>query len=276
MAQYTEESSPGGDLAPALWLALFISLCFALALSSLSAGCDEKSFGPPPRQNAEVVRQTPSQTSEDPTLLVGDVSMHMPVPSGFKRLPAEHPLMLDLQAKLGNEETLLCIFERTVEVDGQERPMQDLVQVSTLRKWLNAGISTADFSRLKQPWQEESIVFNQNALVFFEEAARNRLRDQTHFSYNLGMIDSGPLHISFLKVIKHTTPDQQAVYICNTNTLLWRHGKILRLTYNSPIRDFKQIRSVVAESVGYLQKLQNQAAEPASNQTAITPTSLPG
>ncbi|MCL1915282.1 MAG: hypothetical protein FWG17_01010 [Desulfovibrionaceae bacterium] len=276
MAQYTEESPSGGDLTPALWLALFISLCFALAISSLSAGCDEKSFGPPPRQNVEVVRQPPSQPLEEPTLLVGDVNMPMPVPSGFKRLPAEHPLMLDLQAELGNEETLLCIFERTADADSQERQVQDLVQVSTLRKWLNAGISTIDFSRLKQPWQEESIVFNQNALVFFEEAARNQLRGQTHFSYNLGMIDSGPLHISFLKVIKHTTPNQQAVYICNTNTLLWRHGKILRLTYNSPIRDFKQIRAVVAESVGYLQKLQSQTAEPAGNQTAITPASLHG
>ncbi|MDR2503414.1 MAG: hypothetical protein LBD82_03390, partial [Deltaproteobacteria bacterium] len=249
--------------------AVFASVLFIAAAS----GCDEKSFGPQPddRQMEQGQGLLPPPPDE-PTLAVGDLNMPMPVPSGFKRIPAEHPLMRAAQTGLGNEETILCIFERQGENPSAETGMEgllrrDLLQVSTLNKWMNASISNTDFSRLKQPWQEESIVFNRNTLTFFEDAAMNRLNGQPSFSYNMGMIDSGPLHISFLKILKYTLPGDKVIYICRTNSALWRYGKILNITYNRPIDSFHQIQTVVAESVGYLQKLQSfgRTPEPAGS-----------
>lgn len=234
----------------------------AMLVMLLSPGCDEHSFGPQaaptPAPSADKAAAPPSV----PTLTVGNVSMPLPTPNGFKRIASEDPLMRAAQRGLGSEETLLCLFARsggdpldTALPPGTQR--QDILQVSTLNKWLHARISPQDFLQLKRPWQDESIVFNQNTLRFFEEAAQSSLRPYPQFTYNLGMIDSSPQHISFLKVVKQSPSEEEAVYVCSTTSLLWRQGKILRLTYNRRISDFSQIRAVVAESVGYLQKLQN-------------------
>jgi hypothetical protein len=225
----------------------------------LTAGCDEKSFGPKTRA-PDVDNSSPVKSSL-PTLTVGDINMPMPVPGGFRRIQAEDPLMFLAQEKLDSEEILLCLFERSGEAEVPPLPgdplNRDTLQVSTLRKWVNAQISFQDFLQLKKPWQDESVVFNQKTLSFFEKAAHTYLQEQSSFTYNLGLIDSGPAHISFLKVIKYDAPGKNPVYVCNTTSLLWNQGKILRLAYNRRIIDFNQIQEVVAESVGYLQKMQD-------------------
>lgn len=235
------------------------------------AGCSEESYGPPsgartpaaPESPVAAERPAPSKSS-DPVLMVGNLTMPMPAPDGLRRLPGEHPLMRAAQSRLAPGEVLLCVFERAGDAQaGQPGDMspetllrRELWQVGTLSKWLNAEVSSLDFLKIKQPWQDESIEFNQSALNNFEEAVRDRLAAEREFNYNLGMIDSSPLHISFLRVEKHTAPAGEVIYTCATTSLVWRHGKILRLGYSKPVENFGQIHGVVAESVGYVQKLQ--------------------
>lgn len=243
------------------------------ALPAALAGCSEESYGPPrsARAAAETGAADVSDTSGawgaadersaqpkpgEPVLVVGDVTMPMPVPTGFKRIPADHPLMRATQSDLDAEETLLCLFERSGEAGPEGSLKRELLQVSTLRKWLNVEVSSLDFLKITQPWQEESVEFNQSALNVFIEAVQGRLAAEPHFDYNLGLIDSSPLHISFMRVLKQTAPGGEVGYTCSTTSLVWRYGKILSITYNKPIAGFDQIQGVVAESVGYLQKLQ--------------------
>lgn len=260
------KTSSGRNLPATIAVALLI-----LALMPVLAGCDEKSFGPARLDSssknteeaatsgsaAAALPEAPAPTG--PTLTVGNVQMPMPVPDNFKRIPHDHPLTRASQATIGSEETLLCLFEKengtSADSSLESLLQRDTLIISTLSKWLNAHIPAPDFLKNTRQWQEESIVFNQNILTFFEEAATTRLADHQQFKYDLGMIDSGPLHISFLKVIKHTTPEEEVIYICNTNSLIWRYGKILRVSYNRNISDFSQIQAVVAESISYLNKL---------------------
>lgn len=232
--------------------------------------CTEDSYGPPRTVQAVAEAENATQPEasvvkpSEPVLIVGDVTMPMPVPTGFRRVPVDHPLMRASQAGLDNDEILLCLFERIGDGAAASSPALDLeallqretLQVSTLSKWLNVELSSLDFLKIKEPWQDESVQFNQNTLIHFEEAARGRLEAEREFSYNLGMIDSSPLHISFLKVMKHTAPAGEVIYTCKSTSLVWRYGKILRISYNKHIENFGQIQGVVAESVGYLQKLQ--------------------
>lgn len=254
-----------------------ICLPLLFALPAALAGCSEESYGPPRgARAAETGSPDVSDASgargaaddrsaqpkpSEPVLVVGDVTMPMPVPAGFKRIPADHPLMRATQSDLDAEETLLCLFERggeaaPGEAGSEGTPKRELLQVSTLRKWLNVEVSSLDFLKITQPWQEESVEFNQSALSVFTEAVQGRLAAEPHFDYNLGLIDSSPLHISFMRVLKETAPGGEVGYICSTTSLVWRYGKILSITYNKPIAGFDQIQGVVAESVGYLQKLQ--------------------
>ncbi|MDR2051682.1 MAG: hypothetical protein LBQ63_07935 [Deltaproteobacteria bacterium] len=252
-----KERRPGP--APAFSRGRGLLLPLAALVIFLTTGCDERSFGPLTRPVKENNDSAPVRPSV-PTLAVGNVNMPMPVPGGFRRIPAEDPLMSGVQAGLDSEEILLCLFGKAEEeaAPPPENPLnQDTLQVSTLRKWLHAQISFQDFMQLKKPWQDESVVFNQKTLAFFEKATQSYLREQNGFTYNLGLIDSGPAHISFLKVIKYGAPGKEPVYVCNTTSLLWSHGKILRIAYNRRLADFSQIQEVVAESVGYLQKIQD-------------------
>lgn len=239
-------------------------------LPLLACGCSEDSYGPPRLAAVAVVTQeeetaepapAPQQAPTEPVLVVGGVTMPMPVPDGFKRIPQDHPLMRARQAAAGSEEVVLCIFERpqggaSPGLDLEALLQRDILQISTLTKFLDVEVSSLDFLKIKEPWQQDSVEFNQNTLTNFAEAAEGRLADQPQFSYNMGMIDSSPLHISFLKVMKHTAPAGGVIYTCSSTSLIWRYGKILRITYNKPISDFGQIQAVVAESVGYLQKIQ--------------------
>lgn len=236
------------------------------ALLVLTCACSEDSYGPPRRVVADspaasvAAEAEKQQKPTEPVLVVGGVTMPMPVPDGFKRLPLDHPLARARQTAAGSEEVLLCIFERADSAGaapGLEALLQrDSLQVSTLRKFLDVEVSSLDFLKIKEPWQRDSVEFNQNTLNYFAEAASGRLADAPQFSYNMGMIDSSPLHISFLKVLKHTAPAGEVIYTCSTTSLIWRYGKVLSISYNKLINDFGQIQAAVAESVGYLQKIQ--------------------
>ena len=251
------------DRGPLSW---FMPPLFLLLGIMLAGGCDDRGFAPIPRMDiagSAAAKEQPAPApvasrQEEPTLLVGNLSVPLPVPGGFRRIPADHPLMRTTQASLGSEEILLAIFERAGEAgaEGGRPEERELLLVSTLHKWLHMNISTADFLTLKQPWQEESVLFNQNVLHYFEEAVETRLHDKRHFVYNLGLFDSSPLHISFLKVIKDGGPAKNP-YVCSTNSLLWHHGKILRISHRSPLGNFNQIPAVAADSVNYLRKLHN-------------------
>lgn len=244
------------------------AVLFALLLALV--GCSENAYGPSRKIQAasgaeNTAREEASSVNpSEPVLMVGDVTMPMPVPTGFRRIPTAHPLMRSAQAGLAGDEVLLCLFERIGDNAGSTASAMTLeallqretLQVSTLSKWLNVEFSSLDFLKIKEPWQEESIEFNQNTLNHFEEAALGRLAEEREFNYNMGMIDSSPLHISFLKVMKHGAPTGESIYTCSSTSLVWRYGKILRITYNKHIENFGQIQGVVAESVGYLQKLQ--------------------
>lgn len=236
----------------------------AVLLVFVLSGCGEDAYGPPRKlvNTAQTQKDFIPAKPSEPVLLVGDVTMPMPAPDGFKRIPNDSELVRAIQGNVPTDEVLLCLFERSGEVAAntdlsvEGLLLRDTLTVSTLNKWLDVEIASLDFLKLKQPWQEDSIEFNQGALVNFEEAVKTRLAAQSEFSYNLGMIDSSPLHISFLKVMKHTGSNNRTIYTCSTTSLLWRYGKIIRLSYSRRIDGFSQIQSVVAESVGYIQKLQ--------------------
>lgn len=245
--------------------------CFGalLLLLVLTAGCKDDLYGPP-RKSAPAPQDSASGQGEpvrpsEPMLIVGGTTMPMPVPTGFKRIPVDSPLMRAVQAGAGTDEVVLCVFERNAEAaSGRAGPglslegllQREILQVSTLAKWLDAEVTAGDFLKIKQPWQDESVEFNQDTMAYFEDAAKGRLAGEHEFTYNLGMIDSSPQHISFLQVMKHTLPAGEQMYTCSSSSLLWRRGKILRITYNKHIENFGQINAVVAESVGYIQKLQ--------------------
>jgi hypothetical protein len=253
-------------------------LLLALALSPvlLLAGCGEDAYGPPRKPQAasgagaEAGEEDAAAKPGEPVLLVGGVTMPLPAPTGFRRVPVDHPLMRAVQASLEGDELLLCLFERVGGAAGPEDPLgRESLRVSTLTRWLNMEVSSLDFLKIKQPWQDESAEFNQSALSRFEEAALGRLAAEREFNYNLGMIDSSPLHISFLSVSKRLSPAGEPVYTCECTSLVWRYGKILRISHSKTIDNFGQIQGVVAESVGYLQKL--QAIDRSARQAAPPP-----
>ncbi len=239
-----------------------VACLLALIMVLPLCGCDEKSFGPPRQatrqENAEAAKTQPAPS--EPMLTVGNTQMPMPVPTGLKRIPHDHQLMRSVQTTMGSAETLLCLFEKTGEAAAPDQTAQNIarrdnLRVSTLTKWLNVSISSLDFLKMIQPWQEQSVTFNQNTFTFFEEAASARLLAEKEFTYNLGLVDSSPLHISFLKIVKHTGPTGQPEYSCITASVLWRHGKVLNITYTRHIDNFDQIQAVVAESISYLNKI---------------------
>lgn len=240
-----------------------------LLLLPLALGCKDELYGPP--RTISPAPQTPAAGSSapvkpsEPMLMVGSVNMPMPVPTGFKRISPDSPLMRAVQAGADADEVVLCVFERNSEgASAQAVPVlslegllrREILQVSTLAKWLDAEVKAGDFIKLKQPWQDESVEFNQETMTYFEEAAKGRLAAQEEFTYNLGMIDSSSQHISFLQVMKHSLSDGESMYTCSSSSLLWRHGKVLLITYTKHIENFGQINAVVGESVGYIQKLQ--------------------
>lgn len=227
------------------------------------AGCED-SYGPPRAQKttqtgASTHISLASEKPDGPTLLVGEVPMPMPAPNGFRRVPANHPLVRLALGELEEDRILLCLFERhPPEVADKNRKAlqwRETIQVSTLRKWVDLSISATDFLQVKDSWQGNLAEFNPAALRQFEEAVTGSLADMPEFSYELGKIDSSASHISVLRVIKRTTPDGEVVYEANVASLLWRYGKVLSIVHSKNIDKFEHVQAVVGESVGYLQKL---------------------
>lgn len=241
-----------------------LPVLLVLLLAASLTGCFEDAYGPP--RKAEVkdktVEEDVAPKPGEPVLVVGNTTMPMPAPDSYKRISADNPLVHAIKGGMPHDEVLLCIFEKSTDglpnndfsTNGLLR--RDIIQVSTLNKWLNVEVSSLDFLKLKEPFQEEAVEFTQATLKHFEDAALTRLAEQEEFTYNLGMIDSSPLHVSFLQVVKHPGSANDSIYVCSTTSLVWRYGKIMRLTFNKHIQEFGQIQGVVAESVGYLKKLQ--------------------
>lgn len=241
-----------------------------LALSLLLPACSEDSYGPSrsaeenPADKPATEASVLAEKSTEPVLAVGDAVIPMPAPDGFDRLPGDHPFVRAAQAASGPGEVVLCLFERADDsglrppafITHEEFFRREIFQVDTLGKWLGATISAQEFLKIKQPWQDGAIEFSQSALSNFEVAANGILAGEDTFSYNLGKIDSSSSHISFLKVLKNTGENGDVLYTVATTSIVWRNGKILRVIYYKKIDDFGQIYAVVAESVGYVKKME--------------------
>jgi hypothetical protein len=214
-----------------------------------------------------------ADVKQEPQIIVGNVSLTMPIPMGFERVePEELPAYKSLFGKnVDKDGVLLCAFVRKSYAGSKHGAEFDILQVNTLKKWLNSNFSADSFEEIKMFWQKNSIICDAQTVGYFIEASKARLADLSSYSYNLGMTGYSSRQISFASVNKYTNAEGEVVFVCALKTLFYSSGKILGLEYSRPVKEATEIAASIEEYMSYVNKLAPRAEATHSSPASISP-----
>lgn len=227
-------------------------------------------------QPAPVTEATPEP--KDPTLYLqlGADDIFMPAPEGFVRLPENHSLVRALQNTSPTGQVLLCVFMKEDSADAAIDLTQlakfEYISVSTMAKWLNAKIASAEFVALQKEFKEKSALYTPEvASKFVLESTEGRLAHVDNYVYQLGLLDADSNHFSYARVDKKTGSDASKIFTCNIDEVFWVQGKILKFAVFSQLDNPDDVKNTVNSyrtSTTQLREAASNVANPFASDTS--------